>query len=402
MTSQPAEQRLGIFVENAYLITESEGGDRIHSHSIVYAFALFACEVGRHFRTATFFGRSRRGDPDVDYHPLPADVRLVELPFYRDLTRLGELVRAMPRSATAVWRGLDDVDVVWVLGPHPFSFLVLVLAALRRKRIVLGVRQDTVPYYSSRLRTRVWRVAMPAVWAMDTLFRALARRLPTAVVGSELARRYSRRGGPAFSFAVSLIRAADVPRAVPLRRDGALEHVRLLTVARVEPEKNPLLIVDALAQLERRHPCRFSLTWAGDGKLLDDLRARAEAEGLASKLHLPGYVAFGPELLELYRSADVFVHVALTEGLPQALVEALGCGLPVVATDVGGVAEALGGGVAGLLVQANDVTALADAIVSLVDDATTRRSLVENGVELARASTLEVEAERVARFIAGG
>jgi glycosyltransferase involved in cell wall biosynthesis len=398
----PAEQRLGVFVENAYLITDVDGAERVHSHSIVHAFSLFACEVGRNFRTLTFFGRSRRDGPDEDYHPLPQHAGLIELPFYSDLTRLGELARAVWGSTRAIWRGLAQVDVVWVLGPHPFSFLVLVLALLRGRRVVLGVRQDTVRYYRNRIRSRPWRVALPAVWAMDWTFRILSRRLPTAVVGSELASRYGREGSPPFVFTVSLMRAADIASVGRGLEGGALERAHLLTVARVEPEKNPVLLIEALARLELRHPGRFELTLAGDGRLLEVVRARAEAEGLRDRVHLLGFVPFGPRLLDLYGSADIFVHVALTEGLPQALVEALASGVPVVGTDVGSVAEAVDHGNAGLLVPPRDVDALVRAILSLADDGARRRHLVARGLEVARHATLELQAARVARFIASG
>ena len=65
---------------------------------------------------------------------------------------------------------------------------------------------------------------------------------------------------------------------------------------------------------------------------------------------MTGFIPFGPGLLERYRDAHAFVHVSLTEGLPQVLYEAMGSGLPIVATDVGGVSDALEGGQAGLVV----------------------------------------------------
>ena len=57
---------------------------------------MFACEVGKHFRSLTFFGRARRGSGEEDvYHPLPAEVDLVELPHYESLTHVRELARAL-------------------------------------------------------------------------------------------------------------------------------------------------------------------------------------------------------------------------------------------------------------------------------------------------------------------
>jgi glycosyltransferase involved in cell wall biosynthesis len=105
-------------------------------------------------------------------------------------------------------------------------------------------------------------------------------------------------------------------------------------------------------------------------------------------------------LMALYRSAHVFVHVSRTEGVPQVLVEAMACGTPVVATDVGGVGSALDRGRAGLLVPPGDADALVRAIVRLIDDGELRRQLVARGLELASHVTLEAEAARVAAFVA--
>src|ERR671934_31119 len=102
--------------------------------------------------------------------------------------------------------------------------------------------------------------------------------------------------------------------------------------------------LEALHRLDAEQPGRFRLTWAGRGDLEEEVRATASELGLDERLELAGYVPFGPRLLELYRSAHVFVHVSVTEGVPQVLVEALASGTVVVATEVGGVADLLDGG----------------------------------------------------------
>jgi glycosyltransferase involved in cell wall biosynthesis len=93
------------------------------------------------------------------------------------------------------------------------------------------------------------------------------------------------------------------------------------------------------------------------------------------------------------------VHVALTEGVPQVLVEAMATGLPVVATAVGGVAAALRDGEAGLLVPPDDRDALVDAIRRLLDDDAGRERRAAFALDLARERTLEAEGGRVARWL---
>jgi glycosyltransferase involved in cell wall biosynthesis len=299
-----------------------------------------------------------------------------------------------------MWRGLSQVDVVWAWGPHPFSILLITFAVLRRKRVALCVRENTLEYHRQRLPSRLWFPILGAVWGTEAVYRLLARRLPTTAVGAGVAQRYASPGSTVLPIAISLVRAEDVV-ASPPKPDWTGE-ISLLTVGRLEPEKNPLLLIDALGLLEADHPGRFRLVWVGRGTLEEEVRRRTKELGLENVVELRGYIPFGPELLAFYRQAHAFVHVSLTEGLPQVLIEALAAGLPIVATNVGGVASALDGGRAGLLVPPADVDALVGAVRRLCEDEALREAMVTRGLHLARQLTLERQAAQVAGFIADG
>lgn len=388
--------RLGIYVDAIYRVTATTTGEtRISADPVDSAFLLFAVEAGRGFDRVVLFGRTLHGDQPPEYLPL-MNVDVVELPYYGSLTEIRTLSRAATSTMRAFWRALRDVDTVWVFGPHPFALALCVLAFVRKKRVVLGVRQDTVAYYRGRLPSRRWKPFVLGAYALDISYRLLSRAVRTTVVGEEIARRYGERSS-VLPMTVSVVRAEDVAAQPPTREwTGTID---LLTVGRLEPEKNPLLLVDALSALEREHPGRFRLTWLGDGRLREAVRQRAADADISHAVDLRGFVPFGPQLMALYRSAHVFVHVSLTEGVPQVLTEALAAGTPVVATDVGGVAAALENGDAGLLVPPRDVGALVGGILTIVEDEPLRRELVRRGLDIARTRTLESEAARVARFL---
>lgn len=362
-----------------------------------FPFLSFACAVGRSFDSMLIFGRKQKTPDQQEQLLLPRRAKLVELPAYESLLRPAQVARATPGTIRAFWRGLSNVDVVWVFGPHPFALILVGLALLRRKRVVLGIRQDSIIYFRSRLPNARWRPVLLAAYTWNAGFAALARVLRTTVVGAELARKYGRQRHRLLPMTVSLVRDADVvsqPR--PKDWSGTIE---LLTVGRIDQEKNPLLLVEALAALEQEHPGRYRLSWAGTGPLREAVAQRASELDVREQMELLGFVPFGAQLLEKYRMAHIFVHVSLTEGVPAVLMEALASGAPVVATAVGGVSAALDQGSAGLLVPPNDLPALVAAIRRLAEDEGLRLQLVRRGLELARALTLEAEAERVARFI---
>ncbi len=389
---------LGIYVDGPYGLVDTPEGRRVAPDPADFPFLSFACEVGQRFDTLLLLGRERQAGSSGKPLLLPSHAELEPLPDYEDLRRLGQVAGAGIGTLRGFWRGLARMDAVWVFGPHPFSFLLIALAVLRRRRVVLGVRQDTVAYFRSRMPSERWKPMLLVAQALDAGFRAVARLTRTVVVGAEIERRY---GGPRDSLlpvTISLIRSADVVER-PADRDwgGAIE---LLTVGRIDREKNPLLLVEAMAALERAHPGRYSLTWVGTGPLEEDVRRRAAELGVADRIRMLGFVAFGPELLALYREAHAFVHVSLTEGVPAVLIEALASGTAVIATDVGGVGEALDEGRAGELVPPSDLDALLAAVLRLGDPSGRTQQRAQRGLELARERSLDVQAGRVAGFIA--
>jgi glycosyltransferase involved in cell wall biosynthesis len=384
--------RLGIYDDVVYRVEEHAGRRRITTDR---AFMLFACEVGRHFDGFVVFGRALTSTSAAEY-VLPDGLELVPLPYYERLTRLGQVSRALGGTLLGMWRGLSRVDCVWVFGPHPFAPLLVLLALARRKRVVLGVRMDPTAYYQARLPTARRRTAFATAHLLELSYRWLTRKLRTTLVGPHLVPRYG--GKAVLPMTVTLVRGDDVV-AEPRELDWS-GTIELLTIGRLEPEKNPLLLVEALARLESVRPGRYRLTWIGRGDLEAAVNRRAAVLGLNGKIDLRGYVPFGQELLELYRASHVFVHVSLTEGVPQVLVEALASGTPIVATDVGGVRALLGSDERGLLVPPNDVDALVAALVRITDEDELRAGLVALGLERARGVTVEAESERVARFLA--
>jgi glycosyltransferase involved in cell wall biosynthesis len=384
--------RLGVYLDDVYHVAGPPGDRRVSSDR---SFLMFVTELGSRFDDLVLFGRAVHGEDASDY-VLPAGTKLVELPHYSALNDVREVLPTVSGTLRALWHGLPGVDVVWVFGPHPFALAFALMALARRKRVVLGVRQNSVELYEARLSSR-WSPPMLAVRFLDAAYRLLSRRLRTTVQGAVLARRFGGDRPGLLTMSESIVRTADVVRE-PIERDWTAP-VELLTVGRLEPEKNPFLLVDAFGRLQRERPGRYRLTWVGRGPLEADVRRRAEEQGLAGSIEFLSYVPFGDPLLSLYRRAHMFVHVSLSEGMPKVLIEALASSTPIVATDVGGVRGALDGGRAGLLVPPDDLDALVAAVEELAADEHRRDEVVGRGLELVERLTLEAQADAVERFV---
>jgi glycosyltransferase involved in cell wall biosynthesis len=385
--------RLAVYVDAVFRCS----GDRLYTYSLGFPIMLFVAEVGKNFAEMRVVGRAVRAGAGTDYE-LPAGLRLTPLPYYEDLRSVRPVLRSISGTLRGMWRGLSSVDAVWIFGPHPFALVFILLALVRRRRVILGVRQDTISYFRARLPSRGWLPVLLPLWLVDRAYRLLARVLPAVVVGTQLEHAYGGPRAGLMSTAISLTASSEIS-SEPGAKDwrGVKE---LLTVGRIEPEKNPILVVDALAELNRRRPNEYRLTWAGAGRMTETTRLRAAALGVERNLVFAGFVPFGPSLLALYRSANILIHVSLTEGLPQVLIEAMATATPIVATDVGSVRTAVEGGRAGVLIPAGDRDALVDAVLRLTDDPQLRDRCIERGLIIGRRHALDVEAARVAEFIA--
>lgn len=382
--------RLGVYAD---LVYRSDG----ETLSADRAFVNFVTGLPPRVEELVLFGRL---DPVPGRSPyaVPKDgIRFVPLPHYTSVFAVPQVVRSLPGSYAAFAAELARLEAVWLFGPNPASLVFAQIARRRGTPVFLGVRQDYPEYIRNRLPNRRWLWALGAAHALERGFRRLAREAPTVVVGEELARRYGRGAAPVLATGFSLIRASElVPpqRALARAWDGEL---RILTVGRLDPEKNPLLLAEVAARLRAREP-RWRLAVAGDGPLRAALAARAAELGVSDAVDLLGYVPNGPPLWERYRASHAFLHVSWTEGLPQVLFEAQAAGLPIVATDVGGVRAALGDGGSGLLVPPGDAEAAASALERLRADDTLRGRLVAAGHETAKRETMDAQLDRVAEF----
>lgn len=357
------------------------------------AFALFLAALDDHVQDLTIVGRLDPSDGPCHY-PLPARVRFVALPHYRSLTRPLAVAYSLTRSLKRFWRTLDHADRVWLLGPYPHAVAFALLTRLRRRPLILGVRQDFPQYVRSRRPTRRWMHLSADL--LELSWRLLARGSPVIVVGPELERHY-RHAPAVLSVTVSLITEADVDAGERAATRSYDHELHVLSVGRIDREKNPLLLADVLAAAHA-DDVRWRLTVCGEGPLLAELRCSFARLGVDGFVELLGYVPVDGGLLDLYRGSHVFLHVSLTEGVPQVLLEAFASGVPVIATAVGGVAEAAGA--AALLIPPNDARAAVEALKRIAGDEALRARLVAEGLEHARRHTREAEIQRVGAFIA--
>ncbi len=198
---------------------------------------------------------------------------------------------------------------------------------------------------------------------LDAMNVRAFRASDAIIVNSSRVRDYIQReyAAPAQRIAV-IPNAIDLERFRPRPRPVGAKCVAM--VGRLVAQKNPLLFVRAAAALRAQLPdVRFVLI--GDGPLRAQVQAAVHAAGLDGCCVLAGERS---DVEELLGHADLFWLTSDWEGLPNGVIEALACGLPVVSTDVGGASELVREGQEGFLVTPGDDQALVARSVQILVD----------------------------------
>ncbi len=162
---------------------------------------------------------------------------------------------------------------------------------------------------------------------------------------------------------------AKVPR-------GEKRMHRIVTVARLSPEKGLPFLIDAM-KITRHSVPDAELFIVGGGALEAELKAFAHARSLQDVVHFLGAKPNLEAMAEVARST-IFILPSLGEGLGIVLLEAQALGVPVIGTNVGGIPDVITDGETGLLVPPSNPQALADAMTRLVSDAALRDRLAAN------------------------
>ena len=203
------------------------------------------------------------------------------------------------------------------------------------------------------------------------LMHGLAHRI---VVNAAIIRDQLVRAGTAPLTRVTLVRngllnEATINRAAmraQLLNEFRLNDDALLigSVARLQPVKGHRFLLEAFAQVAAVHP-HAHLALIGDGPLKDEITELAERFSIADRVHLMGDRGNAAQLIA---GCDLSVLASLHEGLPNAVMEAMAAGVPVVATAVGGVTELITESRTGWLANPGDADALFKAISAALSD----------------------------------
>jgi glycosyltransferase involved in cell wall biosynthesis len=263
------------------------------------------------------------------------------------------------------------IQAHWVIPNAPVAVLV---GRLRKIPVVISLHGSDV-YIAEKLK--------PVGWVARWAFK---RTAGVTASSGDLLERAQKLGAPTESKSAAVIpygadpqtfRAPDEPRSHIRQKLGFRPEEQILfCIGRLVYKKGFEYAIRALPMVLKKFPSA-RLVIAGQGDLRHELEKVADESGVAEQVHFAGSVAHHkvPEYLaacDLFLLPSVVDAKGNVDGLPNTLMEALAAGVPVIATNIGGVPLAVSDGVNGRLVPQKDPAALAEAICELLERPETR------------------------------
>lgn len=264
---------------------------------------------------------------------------------------------------------------------HAFMKRASVLSVLAR-----GLSRD-IKVLASDMSTATYNRRNLALWPSLLLFGGA----DGVVTQTELNRRSLQTLAPWLRGKVRVVRnGLDFNRFLPTAAAPPMIPFRFCIVGSVYAVKNPAAVVAAVAELRRRGVGGFRVDWYGRLGLGGDRQPSQAYEQAVEQMTANGlepWLTFHGEtrdILSAYQGAHALIHVSLQEGFPNAVVEAMGCGLPIIASQVSDLPQVVAEADNGRIVPAHDAPALADAMEWLMGmDAGQRAAMGMRSRELA-------------------
>jgi len=228
---------------------------------------------------------------------------------------------------------------------------------------IVSLRGSDVPGYSDRFRF-LYPLLIP-------LARLIWRKALVVIANSQGLKELALQTDSQQKINI-IPNGVDIKHFCPRKQDVVQTSNTIhltLGASRVTDRKGINYLIEAIDLLKNEYT--FSLKVIGEGNAKERLEQMVEERGLQSQITFVGRIP-REETLRYYQEADIFVLPSLNEGMSNAMLEALACGLPLITTKTGGAEELVREGVNGLLVEQRSTQDLARALRVLAQDATLR------------------------------
>jgi len=302
-------------------------------------------------------------------------VAILPEPQGHDLERKIRLLFWLPRFLPIIWKEVRQADAIHTPIPGDLGTIGMIIALLQKKPLFIR---------------HCGRWGIPSSF-MDRLLQWFLVRIASSknVImatggGHQPPSEENKYIKWVFSTSLSENEFSNIPLA-PAWEPG--KTLKLVTVGSLLPGKNISALISALPIILDQYPdCELAVV--GTGRLYEELLMETNQLGLEEHLHFHGNVSH-ERVMDILSSSHLFVFPTFYEGFPKALLEAMACGLPVIASPVSVIPHLVGDPNSGILLEGTDGQAVAKAVISMVSDPAAMHKMGENARAAAEGYTLE-------------
>jgi glycosyltransferase involved in cell wall biosynthesis len=325
----------------------------------------------------------------------------------------GHDVTLMSRPGGWLEAEAHKLGVTYLANPHLLNTLnpiPLVRAGRVLKKALKDLRPDLVSCHSTiagMIGRITIRQSIPTIftahgWGFAPRIREPRRTLVQFI--ERFLSRWTTQTICVSTYDLHLAKKTSINKAICIHNgvesfETAPQHTHrteALFVGRLVPQKDPFILINAIHALDPNIRSQLHLSLIGSGPLEEDVRATILKQRLVNTITLIPSVP-REDILKHMKQSDLFILTTHWEGLPRSILEAMAHGLPVIATDVGGVGDAITPQT-GILISHGDQQALQEALTVLIKNPTQRQQMGRLAQHRARTQfSLEQMCQKTAR-----
>ena len=380
--------RLAIVTNNPFFL--NKGGYSTDASFLKFAISFLEFFDELFFCVPVSKGTDKTGKFEVN----PINTKIVELPpLGSNFKYYLRLMHQLKDTWKTIEKCIENCDLVWVVeGPQLTPYISMLLCKKQKRPYFLYIRGNIRRQVSYRKYSVIKKnIASLGILMLGVLNRLFVSNSLTFCLERELFEAYSRKKHIGiYQIVPTLIYEKDIAEG----RKHTPKNVSLIYVGRLQSIKGIIYLIEAVNKLRKEgRPIRLKIV--GDGPDETPLKKIVSNFGLNDCISFLGHINYGPDLLNIYQSCDIFVLPSISEGIPKVLVEAMSQGLAIIASNVGGIPSVLKEGKNGLLVRAGDSESIYQAILRLLRNRHLLSDMSENNIWDSKKFSVEVQRKKM-------
>ncbi len=290
-------------------------------------------------------------------------------------------------------------EVFYIRSPEPFSwYLHLINKNNNRAKLVYHFASNPLEAIENKINDSwVVKKVKKTLYYPEFLMNCYAaNRNITTCNGKGLKKNLEKF----FHKKVSILNESTLNYEDYFQRENtcAERRIKLLYVGYIRAAKGLDYLIEALSDIEKKDPEKYSLTIIGDGDYTPQLREHIKKHDLKTPVCFKGHMAFGKQLLDNYRNHDIFILPSLSEGSPRVVVEAMANSIPVIATKCWQYKNVLANG-RGICVTPKSSQEIVNAIHEITENEKIRKKMISLSFEYAKELSLQSYFDNFQRVI---